>query len=142
MTTFEISTGKWFLANGTLFGTGFAGHGDGKNNPDMQGVVGVGPLPIGVYHAVGMREHDPRTGWYTIVLEPEPMTRNYILSLGRNPDTFRIHGDSMDHTGESSDGCMVFDRSTRLDFWKGDDKEIHVVTGPKPPQVTSYPRYL
>ena len=142
MTTYEQSTGRWFLSNGTLLGTGYAGHGEGKNNPDKEAVKMVGPLPRGTYSATRLILDDPHTGWYTIVLEPDAPTREKILSYGRDPDSFRIHGDEVDHPGEASDGCIVQMRTTRLEFWEGGDRIVNVVAGPLPPQQTSYPRYL
>lgn len=144
MTTHEITTGKWYLNNGTLFDTGYAGHGVGLNNPDAVGVKGVGPAPPGVYDAVEMIEHHPHLGWYVLRLEPDAETRAYIVSLGRDPDSFFCHGDEVEHLGEqlASDGCLIHSRTSRLEFWGGTDHQIRVIAGlPVSPQ-TSYPRSL
>ena len=130
MTTYEQSTGKWYLSNGTLLGTGYAGHGDGKNNPLAESIKGIGPLPAGTYNATKLYERHPDLGWYAIQLEPDADTRSKILSYGRSPDSFFVHGENPAHEGESSEGCIIQWRTTRLDFWEGDDHGITVVPGP------------
>jgi hypothetical protein len=46
MLTYEQKTGN-LLRDGVRLWTGYSGHREGKNNPEMQNVVGVGPLPCG-----------------------------------------------------------------------------------------------
>ena len=145
MTTHEITTGKWYLSNGTLFDVGYAGHGVGLNNPNAVGMKGVGPAPPGVYNAVEMIEQHPHLGAYAIHLEPDTNTRAYILLLGRDADSFFIHGDEVDHVGEhlASDGCLIHSRTSRVEFWEGSDHQVQIVNGPAiPPPQTSYPRSL
>lgn len=145
MTTHEITTGKWYLNNGTLFDTGYAGHGVGLNNPAATGMKGIGPLPTGVYNAVEMFEQHAHVGAYAIYLQPDADTRVRIINLGRDPDSFFIHGDEVDHIGEhlASDGCLIHSRTSRVGFWEGSDHQISVVNGPAiPPPQTSYPRSL
>ena len=46
------STGELFLRGSpvtTPFATGYAGYGEGRNNPDMQCVQDIGPIPRGGY---------------------------------------------------------------------------------------------
>jgi RHS repeat-associated protein len=91
-------------------GNGYAGAGDGKNNPDLQNVPFVGPLPRGDY-GIGPTRNSPNTGPISIVLTylggAEPFPAN------RSPDMFRIHGDSLNHPGDASQGCIVIDPDTR-----------------------------
>lgn len=84
---------------------GYAGNGAGKNNPDMQGIPNVGPLPIGNY-GMGPAQNSPNTGPLTIPLTylngDEPFPPN------RDPNSFRIHGDKKGQPpGNASHGCIV-----------------------------------
>lgn len=144
MTTHEITTGKWYLSNGTLFDVGYAGHGVGLNNPAAVGMVNVGPLPPGIYTAVELIAEHLHLGVNVLRLEPDTSTRAYIISLGRDPDSFFIHGDEFGHVGEhlASDGCLIHGPTSRIEFWEGTDHQISVVNGPQPPNSTSYPRSL
>jgi len=85
-------------------GNGYAGYGHGKNDPDMQNVGYVGPLPRGDYR-MGPTLDRKKTGPMTIMLMyiggAEPFPTN------RAKDMFRIHGDSKKHPGDASEGCIV-----------------------------------
>lgn len=48
--TYRQSTGELLDANGVVIGVGYSGSPAGKNNPAMQNVVDVGPIPQGTYH--------------------------------------------------------------------------------------------
>lgn len=104
------STGKIFLVqdDGTevLRGIGWAGHSAGKNNPAMQCVKGVGPLPRGWY-TIGNPYENPHTGHYTMDLTPD-LTNDMC---GR--DLFRIHGANPTNPEMSSDGCIIQERPVR-----------------------------
>lgn len=92
----------------TRIATGYAGHGIGKNNPDLQSQVCVGPLPVGLY-AIG----EPRDlkgglhGPFVLPLTPSPNNRMY----GRSG--FLIHADSIALPGTASQGCIILDYPTR-----------------------------
>ena len=45
MLTYSQTTGEMRTALGELLGTGYAGHGEGVNNPALQSVPDTGPLP-------------------------------------------------------------------------------------------------
>ncbi len=84
---------------------GYAGKGAGKNNPDMQDLPFVGPLPRGNY-AIGPARNSPNTGPITIPLTyiggDEPFPAN------RSPNLMRIHGDRKGKPpGDASEGCIV-----------------------------------
>jgi RHS repeat-associated protein len=84
---------------------GYAGNGPGKNNPAMQGVSFVGPLPRGNY-MMGGAGNSPNTGPLTIPLSfiggDEPFPSN------RDPNSMRIHGDRKGKPpGNASEGCIV-----------------------------------
>ena len=130
MRTFVQSTGYVFDENGKLLcSSGYAGRDAGRNNPSMEGIKGIGPLPHGRYTGVRLYEEHPTLGNYAIQLEPDEETRKLILSYGRNPDSFFCHGDSVEHPGLASHGCIVQPRDQRQSFWESSDRIFEVVSG-------------
>ncbi|NTX90668.1 MULTISPECIES: tlde1 domain-containing protein [unclassified Pseudomonas] len=116
---FQQSTGK-LMRNGVLVGTGYAGKNEGKNNPHMQTVPNIGPLPRGEYKIIGHPFHHPHTGNYSIRLEPKPTTSMY----GRSG--FLIHGDSASNPGGASSGCIVLPFNIRHQIWNSGDRDLEV----------------
>lgn len=107
MLTYSQTTGRLTDERGELWGVGYSGHGAaGKNNPLMQQVPDVGPLPQGWWKA-GTPGDSPHTGPYTIPLEPVNGTQTF----GRTG--FKIHGDSKGFPGTASHGCLIFPRAVR-----------------------------
>lgn len=119
MWSYSQSTGVLSL-NGKPFSRGYSGNGRGKNNPSMQAARGVGPVPRGKW-TIGMPHDSPNTGPFTMDLDPYAGTD----TCGRS--AFRIHGDSIDHPGEASHGCIILPRAVRLKIWNSEDHEIEVV---------------
>lgn len=122
MWTYHQSTGL-LEHSGTSVQIGYSGHNAGLNNPAMQNVQGVGPLPQGRY-TIGHSYTHPVLGPVAMNLEPDPANEMFGRSL------FRIHGDNahMNHT--ASDGCMIFDHQTRCrvsDAVAAGDNELTVV---------------
>ena len=99
---------------------GYSGAGDGKNNPDMQDVPNVGPLPVGNY-TIGEPSDTKTHGPYVLHLTPDPANEMY----GRSG--FLIHGDSVVEPGTASEGCLVFSRAIRARIWQSGDTELEVV---------------
>lgn len=122
MWTYQIATGALRNAAGELVATGYAGHGAGLNNPDMQFVHGIGPLPVGTY-TMGKPVDDPKLGPYAIPLIPDAENEMY----GR--DAFYIHGDEALHPGEhlASDGCIVQPHPARVTAWQSGDHRLGVI---------------
>lgn len=101
MLSYSQSKGTMISGDGSIvFVDGYAGRGDGKNNPAMQNVKGIGPLPQGVYRMTDVVEGS-HLGAYAIRLVPLPAN----IMFGRGD--FFIHGDSASHPGEASDGCII-----------------------------------
>jgi hypothetical protein len=98
--TFSQSTGLITDDRGMNIGRAYSGFGEGKDNAALQFVEGVGPIPQGRY-AVGDPFDSPRTGPYAMALTPLPGTN----VAGRSD--FEIHGDSEEHPGQASHGCIV-----------------------------------
>ena len=101
--TYNQTTGSLYL-DGELVGTGYSGHAAGRNNPAMQDVADVGPLPVGLY-TIGKAYSHPRLGPVTMNLTPDPLNRMF----GRS--AFRMHGDNVAH--DASCGCVVQGYVTR-----------------------------
>ena len=99
---------------------GYAGNGLGKNNPDMQNVHNVGPLPRGLYRIQKPIQQDIKVGHYAIPLAPSMDNQMF----GRS--AFMWHGDSMAHPGEASEGCIVSSLSARIDAWESGDHDLTV----------------
>lgn len=116
----------WDQSAGTISREGFtaqgyAGHEWGKNNPAAEAAPGIGPVPVGNW-AIGTPHDSPTTGKFTMNLTPEAGTD----TLGRS--AFRIHGDSIDHPGEASHGCIILPRPVREQIWNSGDRDLVVVT--------------
>lgn len=113
MLTYRQSTGELFSNAGIKMGAGYAGHGVGRNNPNMQSVKDVGPLPRGFY---GMKPpiQDGSLGPDVIVLVQDEENEMFGRSL------FRMHGDSAVHPGKASCGCIVLSRGLRMAAWASD----------------------
>lgn len=120
MWVYQQSTGKIWNPSGVCLGQGYAGRGDGKNNPAMQQAQIKGPLPCGDY-TIGPAYHHPHLGPVCMDLTPDPSN----LMFGRS--LFRLHADSVDHPGEASEGCIVQARSVRDAVAASSDRHLHVV---------------
>ena len=106
--------------DGLIVGTGYSGAGAGKNNPAMQEVPDVGPLPQGGY-LIGDPFDHPELGPHVMRLTPYPANEMY----GRSG--FLMHGDNPAHPGESSEGCIVMPRDVRDIVSQSADNHLTVV---------------
>jgi Protein of unknown function (DUF2778) len=102
-----------FLLDGELLATGYSGIGEGKNNPAMEGIVDVGPIPQGSFRITELW-NSPTLGPDACQLEPEPGTNTF----GRSG--FYIHGDSIQHPGLASHGCIILPPGIRQKLKIGD----------------------
>jgi len=118
MWTYKQSTGE--LSCRGFCATGYAGAGEGKNNPAMQGVQCVGPIPVGLYTICAPRNTKTH-GPYVLPLTPH--LDNDML--GRSG--FLIHGDSLRAPGTASLGCIVVARAVRVRVWDSGDRLLQVV---------------
>jgi hypothetical protein len=113
---FSQSTGKLSF-NNAVVGTGYSGTGEGRDNPAMQAVRNVGPIPQGVY-TIGP-PHDTKThGPFVMALTPAPGTKTF----GRSG--FLIHGDNKRH--DASHGCIILGPQLRHRIWSSGDRSIQV----------------
>jgi hypothetical protein len=117
--TYEQQSGR-LLLNSQLIGTGYSGGDDGKNNPAMQAVKDVGPIPQGSWTIVGP-PYSAAQGPYVLRLQPVDGTNTF----GR--DGFLMHGDSKDHPGCASEGCIIMPFDVRVKVWSSGDTDLEVV---------------
>jgi len=122
MFNFEQLTGRMIDPNGYVIGIGYSGAALGKNNPQMQDVRDVGPIPVGDY-TMGTPFDSPDHGPFCIPLIPDPGTQLY----GR--DAFLIHGDSVHKPGTASRGCIIMSRDVRNTMWQSGDHRLRVTSG-------------
>lgn len=107
-----------FFHNGTYVETGYSGRvPDGKNQPLMECVRNVGPVPRGHY-AVEVA----RTGPTILTL---PLTARNPSYCTPARSGFLIHGDNS--SGTASTGCIILSRATRQLVADSDDRLLLVV---------------
>lgn len=117
MWTYFSKTGELADAEGQVVASGYSGHGAGRNNPAMQGVVNVGPIPAGTY-AIGSARDTEAHG--PVVM---PLVMVSGESFGRGG--FLMHGDNWAH--DASEGCIILDRPARLRVAESADRVLKVV---------------
>lgn len=98
----------------------YSGFGVGKNNPALQHVPDVGPLPCAVY-IIGKPYDSKLRGPFCLPLTPKPGSQMF----GRS--AFLFHGDSKEHPGHASHGCIIGPRSTREFLWSTGERLVTVV---------------
>lgn len=122
--TYSQSTGIYITPDGAEH-QGYSGHDAGLNNPAMQDVHNVGPIPRGTWR-IGTAIDHPRLGPVAMRLQwIEGPNGEAQPPNGR--DGFFIHGDNqaMNHT--ASDGCIVLARPVRETIVAGADRRLVVM---------------
>jgi hypothetical protein len=120
MWTYSQSTGELTDPEGKIIATGYAGHGNGVNNPAMQNVPDVGPLPQGKY-TISEASTQPRLGPHAMHLMPDPNDEE----IGRSG--FYIHGDNSKGNHSASLGCIVLAHDVRQMLSESPDRRLEVV---------------
>ena len=118
--TYAQRTGE-FQQDGRHVARGYSGAGAGKNNPTMQQVPNVGPIPQGDWTIAGPPVNTHDHGPYVLALKPAPTTETY----GRSG--FLMHGDSIESPGCASHGCLIMPRPVRERVWNSGDRDLKVV---------------
>jgi len=123
--TYSQDDGRLYDKDGLHVATGYAGgnggkHPEGVNNPGMQNVKMIGPLPAGIYTfgEVVLKSH---LGAYAIPLIPDPMNEMF----GRS--AFYCHGDTIELNQSASDGCIIQARAVREEMYESPDHRLEVV---------------
>ena len=126
--TYTQKTGE-LQQDGKHIATGYSGAGVGKNNPAMENVQDVGPIPHGNWTIVGPPADTPDHGPYVLRLQPNADTDTF----GRSG--FLMHGDSKESPGCASHGCVIMPRPVREQVWTGGDRDLEVVSDIPPARV-------
>jgi len=121
---YDQSSGE-LTHNGQFVSRGYSGKGRGKNNPSMQGVRGVGPLPAGNWLMAGVY-NSKRVGPFTITLHSTDDSKVDDIHEPTGRSAFRIHGDSIRAPGTASMGCIILPRSVRERMWRSGDRHLVV----------------
>jgi hypothetical protein len=119
MWVYEIPTGNIFGPVGDLIDTGYAGAPGHKNVLADVGLKDEGPIPPGWYTMANWRD-DPHEGPYTASLVPDDTNEMY----GRAG--FNWHGDSIEHAGCGSKGCICSSRKSRQAAAESPDHRLYV----------------
>lgn len=106
--------------DGLIVGVGYSGSPAGKNQPSKQSIPDVGPIPQGCY-LIGPAFDSLWHGPHVMRLTPDPTNEMF----GRSE--FLIHGDSADHPGAASEGCIVMDRDVRYKVSASADNRLTVI---------------
>lgn len=124
MWTYQQATGR-LLRDSELVGIGYSGHEEGRNAPDKQAVIGIGPIPRGTYE-IGDPHDTSSHGPYVMRLTAADGNEMF----GR--DGFLIHGDSKLAPGTASHGCIILSRDVREQIGKSlplNERTLEVVHG-------------
>ena len=106
---YEIKSGRIYdvsLRKHRFVGTGYAGRGTHRDDPQSINLFRQGPLPVGDYWIEAPRSH-PVLGPYALALTPWPSNEMY----GRS--AFYIHGDNKSANFTASEGCIILPRIIR-----------------------------
>lgn len=119
MWIYDSTTGAlaWGMAPA---GEGYSGHGDGLNNPALQAVPDVGPIPRGLYK-IGSFFTDPEKGPIVACLIPLADTNTY----GRSG--FMLHGDNPAMNHSASLGCVILPHDVRQQIAVSGDTDLQVI---------------
>lgn len=98
----------------------YSGTGAGRNNPDLEAMQNVGPIPQGKYK-IGPAYKHPRLGPCVMNLDPLPGTNTH----GRS--AFRIHGNNKQN--DASHGCIICPPQLRTYISTNTDKIMNVTLG-------------
>jgi hypothetical protein len=109
-----------FSKDGQVVGHGYSGFGSGKNNPALQNLIDVGPIPEGFYE-IGPPQDTTSHGPHVMSLSPAEGTNTF----GRCG--FLIHGDSVENPGAASHGCIILAHGLRMQVSSSSDTQLQVV---------------
>ena len=106
-----------------MIAIGYSGWAEGRNNPALQQVHDVGPIPRGHY-TIGSPtciDHVGPHGPFVLPLTPKDGTAMF----GRAG--MLIHGDSIQNPGSASHGCIILPRAIREDIAALHDLDLEVI---------------
>lgn len=104
-------------------GAGYSGHGVGYLNSNAESLVGIGPIPTGLW-TIGLWEKDHlHLGPIVACLTPD----NESFVFGRSG--FFIHGDNQNMNHSASDGCIILSLFLRELIRDSGDTKLTVISG-------------
>ena len=114
--------------NGEVVSTvGYSGSGPGKNNPEMEKLRNIGPIPAGKWTISDKfrNTYDKKTN---------EVTRRNVLDLTfqgvktpHDRNGFLIHGDNKKNNESASEGCIILPLEVRRLIQASGDYELEVV---------------
>jgi hypothetical protein len=116
---YRQSTGR-LTRDGALVAEGYAGFGEGQNNPAMQHVRDLGPLPQGEWRILPPQDPVRQLG-------PLAMPLEQISGESFGRDDFLIHGDSTARNRTASTGCIVLPMEVRRLILDSGDTRLVVI---------------
>lgn len=125
MWQWDQSTGTLSRAGATV-SRGYSGNGRGKNNPALQGMRGIGPVPAGDWRLTRVY-NSASVGPFTIELHALDETPSDDTHDKTGRSAFRIHGDSIRAPGTASRGCIILPRIVREQMWRSGDHLLRVI---------------
>ena len=115
---YSQSTGQ-LTRNGIVVDTGYSGAPAGRNNPLMQQMRNIGPIPQGRY-SIGIPRNSDEYGPHVMDLTP-------ILHSAFGRTEFLIHGERRNGpAGNASQGCIIFGPTIRHQISASGDRELVV----------------
>lgn len=120
--TFVLPSGRLYGPDGEYVATGYSGRDEHKNNVNSEAIVGLGPIPRGLYVIGDPEEDHPKLGPFVMALTPDGHK-----AFGRSE--FFIHGDSIKHPGTASHGCIILPRGAREAIHASGASRINVILG-------------
>jgi hypothetical protein len=123
---YHQSTGDIFYTNGVVAPVerGYSGYGSLKNDPDMQGVSDLGPIPRGEYTIGAFVDIHGGNITNAVPLTPAPGNEMF----GRSG--FFVHGFNNADPGGASQGCIILTLPTRKKMVDSRPAKLIVVRGP------------
>jgi Protein of unknown function (DUF2778) len=125
MWTYQQSTGR-LSRDGKFVSAGYSGKGRGVNNPALQGVAGIGPIPVGIWRITEMY-NSKNVGPYTLRLEAVDAKRGDDRHEATGRGAFRMHGDNVRGDRSASEGCIIMPKAVRVAVWTSKDRDLRVV---------------
>lgn len=125
MWIWDQSAGELRL-NGKVVSRGYSGNGRGKNNPSLENLAGVGPVPRGRYK-IGAPYNSSNVGPFTLPLDAIDTRPGDDTHQPTGRSAFRIHGDSVRAPGTASRGCIILPRNIREVIWKSGLRVLEVI---------------
>lgn len=106
---------------GELQGVGYSGFGAGRNQAKYEPIPELGPIPRGKWEIHFPSFESQKCGPVCLRLTPCEGTETYSRS------GFLIHGDSCNHPGSASHGCIVIARVVRLEIEQSGDPDLQII---------------